>query len=243
MLNPVNLDVKPVAMADRVPMTNAQRIARGLGPNRPRFRSSARLAPRASSLPDPNPNRCTTVAGHIRVTGTGIETNSFVSRNPNPFGEYGITEGTGDALLVQYIDCMVAMGSLDLVTLNGIADFTYLGGITGYASSSGDLARGSDNYVYLGGTTQIAPNARPASGANSFTFTTGEHEDIESAIWRINASTGAITAHWVNPDGSLPTTTIAYYAPENFLLLTGDDAAFARTYGTTPVVTLTFVEA
>ncbi|KZT05804.1 uncharacterized protein LAESUDRAFT_760029 [Laetiporus sulphureus 93-53] len=63
-------------------------------------------------------------------------------------------------------------------------------------------------------------DARLAPGANFFKLTTDDDEDIESAIWRINTSTSTIMAHWV------------------ILLLTGDDAVFARAYMTTPVVKL-----
>lgn len=36
---------------------------------------------------------------------------------------------------------------------NGIADFTFLGGISGFVSNSPNLAAGSANYAYLGGVT------------------------------------------------------------------------------------------
>lgn len=41
---------------------------------------------------------------------------------------------------------------------NGIADFTFLGGISGFASNSPSLAAGSPNYAYLGG---VNPSETP----------------------------------------------------------------------------------
>ncbi|EED82953.1 predicted protein [Postia placenta Mad-698-R] len=212
--NPATGDLSTLALAQRVPMTNAQRLARGLAPNRPRFNHA----------------------------GAGTSASTFVSRVPNVFGEYGVTTDAANALLVQYANCAGA-ASADLVTLNGIADFTYLGGITGFSSPSGDLGPGSSMYAYLGGTSQTAPGATPQAVPNSFTFTTGIQEDVESAIWTLDRTTGVLTAHWSNTDRSTPATSIVYYAPENFLLLTGNPAAFRTTYGAGSVVTLTFVEA
>ena len=76
--------------------------------------------------------------------------------------------------------------------------------------------------------------------SNSFTYATGNNEDVESTIWSVS-SDGAVTAQWVNSDFGRPTTSIVYYEPQNFLLLTGDPAAIQQEYGSSTVVTLTFV--
>lgn len=52
-----------------------------------------------------------------------------------------------------------------------------------------------------------------------------------------------MTAQWVNTDGGMPATSIVYYEPEDFLLLSGDAAAFEQQYGASSVVTVTFVPA
>jgi len=246
-LNPIKVGLKPNALAPSIPMTNAQRLARGLNPNRPRFNRAGlprHLAPRASAVvaaADPNP--CAPVSGTILVSGAVAGT-AYVSRVPNAFGEYGVTTDAADALRVQYLDCNDAAteGPTNLMTLNGIADFAFLGGITGFGSSGDSLAPGSSAYAYLGGTSQTAPAAPPQPLPNSFTFATGVSEDVESAIWFVDRSTGALTASWVNVDRSTPETEIVYYAPQDFLLITGDTSAFAAAYGSGSVVALTFVE-
>ncbi|TFY61392.1 hypothetical protein EVJ58_g4535 [Rhodofomes roseus] len=220
LLNPVDVNLKAIKGAPVVPMTNAQRLRRGLSPNRPSFyRSAQSLTARASPIPDPNPG-CTTRTGTLLVSGAGVPSGAIVSRIPNDFGEYGITTDAADALQVQYADCGNNQ-PVDLVTLNGIADFNFFGGITGFASTSPDLDPGSTNYAYIGGVTP---------------------KDIESAIWRVNGADGAVTAQWFNSDGGMPATDIVYYEPEDFLLLSGDAAAFEAEYGASGVVALTFIQ-
>ncbi|GBE85925.1 hypothetical protein SCP_0804490 [Sparassis crispa] len=237
-LNPVGILLNTFHLSNPVPQTNAQRMARGLPPNRPRFQHSARrIAPRAS----PAPGACNTLTGTLHVAGTGIDPNTFVSRVPNQYGEYGVTTDTGDALRVQFTTCNTGL-PLDLVTLNGIADFTLLGGITGYGSSSSDLTTGSDNYAYLGGTTQTAPHAHPSAGDSSYSFATGMAENEESAIWQVDAASGAVIARWINSDGGAPTTYLVYNTANNVIVLTADPGAFAANFGPGPTVTLTFVE-
>jgi hypothetical protein len=45
---------------------------------------------------------------------------------------------------------------------------------------------------------------------NSFSAATGIPETIESAIWSYDPATQAITAQWINTDGSAPATHIVY---------------------------------
>lgn len=133
LLNPVDISLKAMKMADAVPMTNAQRLKRGLSPNRPNFYrsgmiilgirntitdsswSARSLAARASAAPNPNPG-CATRTGTLLVTGTGVPLGTVVSRLPNEFGEYGITADAEDALQVQYADCGNNL-PVDLITL------------------------------------------------------------------------------------------------------------------------------
>ncbi|PCH39027.1 hypothetical protein WOLCODRAFT_146826 [Wolfiporia cocos MD-104 SS10] len=240
-LNPHGADLTSVKLLDANPLTNAQRLARGLPPNRPRFHSARHLAPRASPAADPNP-ACPVVTGTLRVAGAGVPAGSLVSRAPNAFGEYGVTRDAADALRVQYAACADGAPG-DLLGLNGIADHRFLGAITGFDSPAGDLAPGSSAYAYLGGTEQTPPNAPPATVGNSFTSATGIAAGAESAIWRVDGASGAVDARWVDGNGATPVIHVMYFAPEDFLLLTGDVGAFAAAYGGGEEVTLTFVSA
>ncbi|KZT64525.1 hypothetical protein DAEQUDRAFT_636100, partial [Daedalea quercina L-15889] len=243
-INPVDAALKPLAMAPATPMTNAQRLKRGLAPNRPKFpRSSPRkLAPRASSTPQPG---CTPRYGALNVVGAGVPPAAFVARVPNEFGEYGVTADFADALVVLYLACPGSAAALpvDLVTQNGLADYTYFGGITGFANTSPDLEPGSANYAYLGGIlSSTGASAPPQDAPNSFTYATGDAEDVESTIWSVSPVDGAVSARWVNTDGApAPATQAVYFPAQNFLLLTADPAAVEAEYGPSDVVALTFV--
>ncbi|KAJ7859861.1 hypothetical protein B0H14DRAFT_2577028 [Mycena olivaceomarginata] len=66
---------------------------------------------------------------------------------------------------------------------------------------------------------------------NSFSAATGIPETIESAIWSYDPATQAITAQWINTDGSAPATHIVYANDFNqALVLTGSVAAFQDIY-------------
>ncbi|PCH39029.1 hypothetical protein WOLCODRAFT_146827 [Wolfiporia cocos MD-104 SS10] len=229
--------LRPVRVRDRDPLTNAQRLARGLTPNRPRLRRGARLAPRASSAP------CPSVTGTIRVTGADVAPGTLVGRVPNAFGEYGVTANASDALRVQYAACAGAGAAghpVDLIALNGIADYAYFGGIAGFSSPDGVLAPDSSAYAYIGGTQQSPASSPPMLLPNSFTAASGFSVHTESAIWLFD-SNGLISAAWVDPNGEIPEAQLAYDAASAALFLTGDLSAFTDMFGTAvPVVRLSF---
>ncbi|KAH9926339.1 hypothetical protein B0H21DRAFT_826576 [Amylocystis lapponica] len=236
-LNPPQVDLKAVPLNAAEPMTNAKRMARGLPPNRPRFQIyGSHLEPRMSDVPNP----CPPVTGYIQVGGLGTAT--YVSRTPNAFGEYGTTTDISAALSVQYTSCD-STSPFDLVALNGIADYPYFGAISGFSDATPNLSASSPNYFYLGGTVHTAPGAPPAIGGNSFTAATGTSESIESAIWTLDSSSGVLTAHWVNPDGSNPASSIMYVASSAAFAVTGSITSFELHFGEAEAVTLTFVVA
>ncbi len=98
-VNPVGVVTRSLAMNPLVPaLTNAQRLSRGLVPNRPRRAYGARraqaLQPRQSSTP------CVIQAtGKIAVYG-GSALSGYLWRSANAFGEYGSTLDESQALIV-----------------------------------------------------------------------------------------------------------------------------------------------
>ncbi|KAI0824441.1 hypothetical protein BC628DRAFT_1420175 [Trametes gibbosa] len=103
------------------------------------------------------------------------------------------------------------------------------------ASALPASAHTSDAGVYsavlLNHVHQTSAHARPAASGS------------ESAIWLFDASARALTAHWVNPDGSHPKTEVAMRVRDGALVLTGDVGAYNRAHAQDPVyeVTLQFV--
>ncbi|KAJ6550986.1 hypothetical protein DFH09DRAFT_1499577 [Mycena vulgaris] len=235
---PEDLVNDPATVSARAPqaLTNAKRLALGMPPLKPRRRGGAARA--ANSPAVPIPQTC-----NIRAQGTDGTDFGFISPVWNGFGEYGTFQSAQDgALEVSFSYSADSSTQIGFTATNGpSATFPLMGAIDGFASDSPDFAVGSYNYAYLGGTTQSPPGSPPFSGASSFSTATGISERIESAIWSYDPKTQAITAQWVNTDGSMPATHIVYANDSNqALALTGDVSSFQNTFGA-PYPEVTFV--
>ncbi|KIP02337.1 hypothetical protein PHLGIDRAFT_37937 [Phlebiopsis gigantea 11061_1 CR5-6] len=239
-LNPTTAAVVPLEMA----LTNGQRLARGLTPNKPHFRRQADRTGRPRTRPSavavasaPGQAHCGPRSGVVHVTGTGLD--GFLAASANRFGEYGYTTTRADALTVSINDCN---GSpFDLVSTNGFRAYPYIGGVQGFASNGPDLRPGSANYAYIAGTTETAPHATPQQVGNSFSAATGNAEAAESAIWSFHDSTSStLRAQWINTDGSTPATVIAYIPSEGVFVFVGDLQAFEGQFGNVEQATFAF---
>ncbi|KAJ7461212.1 hypothetical protein FB451DRAFT_490584 [Mycena latifolia] len=237
---PEDLVNAPGAMPARAPqlLTNAKRFALGLPPLKPRRRGSAARA--ASSPLPPVTQTC-----NIFAKGTDGTDYGYISPVWNGFGEYGTFQSAqAGALEVSFSSSPDSRSQLGLTATNGpSAGVPFFGAISGFASSSDDFGAGSPNYAYLGGTTQTAGGATPSSGTNSFTTATGIPENFESAIWSYDFATQALSAQWINTDGSAPATHLLYANDANqALVLTGDVQALRNNFGALyPEVTFTCV--
>jgi hypothetical protein len=81
---------------------------------------------------------------------------------------------------------------------------TFFGFVVGRDSTSSDISSGSFNYLYIDpvaapGTT---PGATPQSSPSYFSTSSGLDKQTETAVWSIDLTTNAITAQWINSDGS-----------------------------------------
>jgi len=177
--------------------------------------------------------RASTFSGYITVNNSS----QYVSKVLNSYGEYVITTNLADALTVSF-NPGTAPFSIAATNNSGSYTYPYFGGILGFASNSANIAAGSYNYLYLGGTGLTAAGSVPSSGGNTFTAATGITESFESSIWSIS-STFVLTPQWVNSDTSTPATVLVDNA--GILLLTGDPAVFAGTFGHSDIDSLTFV--
>ncbi|KAI0773027.1 hypothetical protein BD413DRAFT_611956 [Trametes elegans] len=248
-INPTDIVPRPLAIrpANARPLTNAQRLARGLPPRSPlhsthaHHRGPARRqrahAPRQSATPC----AVSQETGTIRVAPPGLPPKGYVARAPrNGFGEYTLTGQEGDALVVVLLRCDAGSEPFEIRTLNGIADYTLFGGVVGYGSSDDDLAPGSLNYAYLAATISVPPGpAQPGDNSHSAASTTPR--DVESALWTLGADR-ALVPHWVNADGRTARAVhVVDVARADALALTGDVAAFAAAYGPAAELVFEFV--
>ncbi|PPQ95377.1 hypothetical protein CVT26_008222 [Gymnopilus dilepis] len=226
-------------------MTNAKRFAAGLPPLPPRRkplgqRTKTARSASASTIPGTQANI------EVLDTSTGQSLgyfssayNSFgeatLATNLNPRATQGDEEetqpSTGSSSRLVIITPQNG-GPSNVQTVNGPdAAFPFLGGIKGFTSPDNLIDPATDDYGYIGGVQETFPGSSPVLAGNSFTAATGLPVPVESAIWYHDTVTGALTAQWVNPDGSLPTTYLGYI--QGFLIFTGNQTAFAETYGPT----------
>ncbi|RPD53850.1 hypothetical protein L226DRAFT_540332 [Lentinus tigrinus ALCF2SS1-7] len=218
-VNPVGIATRSLAM--REPLTNAQRLSRGLPPNRPRRAYGARravLAPRTSATP------CVAEStGKIAVyAGNATTAAGYLSTNVNAFGEYESTSDKSKALHVTL--CQSAIGTHDIYVQNGLADYPFLGLISGSKNKNDDLSSTSYNYAYVGGTGRIASGSAAVSGDNSFDAATGKTSKVESNVWSLDHKDKTLTPSWVNSDGKRVDGVIVH-------VVSGTDDSFVVTAG------------
>jgi len=234
------------------PNTNAKRFAMKLPPLSPRTHhpqraaphrlgSRVQAAPRAQTSPLPPVNQKCFI-----LVKSATQTFGYLSSTFNDYGEYGLvlSDPSGLALQVAFSYSPDSPSQLDLTAVNGQApSFPFLGGVIGFASTSDNFGIGSYNYAYVAGTGQTPPGSRPVFQDSTFGTATGVPTDSESAIWVYNPTTQAITAQWINTDGSAPATSFVYANDFNkALLMTGDANKLRSTFGASyPDVTLTCV--
>ncbi|KAJ7463328.1 hypothetical protein FB451DRAFT_1403972 [Mycena latifolia] len=244
VLNPDYLNQRsapaPRAASAVVPareLTNAERLRRGLPPRAPinLRRTGSRLAKR-SALPG------VTICGYILVKSSqDYHVFGYLSPSLNDFGQTAYmqtsTQGALKFDLTYYPDDPSAPVNLRLKNSPAVED--YLGGVSGYASSSDDLAYGSTDYMVIGPVAKTPARSPPIHGDNAFGDATSIDEAMESAIWRY--AYGQLSVQWVNTDGSLPTTRIGYVQEEPMFILSADLPAFVDDYGVGTPVFFTFV--
>ncbi|KAJ6568598.1 hypothetical protein B0H19DRAFT_686098 [Mycena capillaripes] len=135
------------------------------------------------------------------------------------------------ALSVAFSYLPDARTRLNLRTLNGLgaapdSTFPFLGGIV-LGNERLRLDRPSYTSIPLGGTCATPPSGEPRvfTRHNSHSANVdGKENYVESPIWRYDPGTNALTAQWINPDGSEPETTIMLSQTPTLsgLELTGD---------------------
>ncbi|KAI9059839.1 hypothetical protein FKP32DRAFT_1605769 [Trametes sanguinea] len=215
--------------------TNAQRLAAGLPPRAPRTykRVTSTVAdplapaPVKRTAPSPSPSPFAHSKPAVSYTGR------IVARHPGKDDVVGFLRAPSSGVALGNNESSTTVtfktpGGNSLFSITNVtssdaeASSTQEASLIG-ASGTSALGAGSANAVTLETVKQTAPHARPA-------LTGGE-----STIWTFDVSTKALTAHWVNPDGSHPKTRVAYNAHNGTLVLTGDVDAYNKAHADEPV--------
>jgi len=219
-------------------LTNAERFARGLPLPAPYRRGS----PTRRSTPSQGVT--TSYRGYIEVYQTSDNSLlGYVSNNAFSGAQVRYQPSQSDALIVDFsLPVGATSGSNLQLTVESwnVPNFNILGFIQGRDDTSSDLAVGSYNYLYFGGTNPTNPNSTPQDVGNSYTAATGLQRTSESDVWSVDLVTGALSGVWTNTDGSEP--TLACFTQSSSLYCSGDATQFNAQY-TAPITpfTLKFV--
>ncbi|KZT18639.1 hypothetical protein NEOLEDRAFT_127500 [Neolentinus lepideus HHB14362 ss-1] len=203
--------------------TNSQRIARGLPPlpakfgkvlpGRDQFYKPTpafvkRSAASASASPSASPSASAlTYIGRIRATSDDGLPLGYVKSS------LGLDSTPDDDLWVR-VNANWAGGPTDLIGLNFRIGPSFIGA---RASGAGHLARRSPATLDLMPVRQTLPGGLPALSADN---------TYGSAIWTVDLETKELRAKWINFDGSIPSTIIAYDQDRKTFFLTGDIEAY-----------------
>ncbi|CAE6437318.1 unnamed protein product [Rhizoctonia solani] len=190
-------------------------------------------APRSKTSPSlPIKKRCNILVKEVDGNGTVF---GFVSAAWNRYAEYGPVEPSQNGSLeVSFSYSTDSLIQLDLLATNGpSARYPFVGGTSGFASTSYNLSSGSYNYVYITGTTQTPPGSPPVEDDNnSFGDAIGIPGAAESAIWTYDPVTNDLSPQWVNVDGSTLANYLIYANDfNNAFIVTGDPVTFRETFG------------
>ncbi|KAF8630154.1 hypothetical protein AX15_003104 [Amanita polypyramis BW_CC] len=221
--------------------TNAQRMARGLPPLRPR--SFGRIVPGRThfrrkptpalqavkrSKPSPSSQSEITYTGRIDVRTTEGQSLGYVRNRADASSISGVSAlpGPNQDIIVEIKASRVQNTPTNILVKNAAFAAPYFVGAAGDVNhqSIGAEIRDTLAFTNVDGTT---PGSKPVASTNhpgSF---------VESAIWYINPNTMELSARYVNPDNSMPPTTIAYDIRENSLFFVGDIVAY-NTNNSTP---------
>ncbi|KAH7909553.1 hypothetical protein BJ138DRAFT_1155001 [Hygrophoropsis aurantiaca] len=210
--------------------TNAERFARGLPPLPPKFGrshpgqarnpSSAFVPDRVNIVVSPSPSSKPHInqlfykyAGRIKVVSYDGEPLGYL-RNWQTGSVSGVNAGGVDTELhVTFKSVRSEDHLFNIYATNPNFPAPYYIG----TSTTATLGPGLQSSVAFANVDQTPPKSPPVTVGN-FSY--------ESAIWSFDHKTNEITAHYVNPDGSTPKTTIAYNIWDNTIFFVGDIDAF-----------------
>lgn len=202
--------------------TNAQRLARGLPPNPPKFLRSwdardtptpAMVAKRTQTSPTP----ANVFTGRLDVRNLDGSSVGHVRNWPGA-GTIGGTNFLGsDGDLLVKATSTSNNDLYDILATNPAFPAPFYVGAGG--NNNPILAKGSRSTIDFTNVAQTPPGSKPVATGSGGLY-------VESAIWSLNKNTKQVSPQWINPDGSSPTTTLAYDIRANHLFFVGDLAAY-----------------
>ncbi|EKM51517.1 uncharacterized protein PHACADRAFT_186980 [Phanerochaete carnosa HHB-10118-sp] len=199
-------------------MTNAQRLARGLPPNKPVRLTLGHLKARASATvmtavaapkPTTTSSSCTTTTGTIEVSHNGNTNHtitSYLSESASADGSLGVTQNTSRALSVSYQSCRGDTNA----AVNLTSHNAYLIGIP--SGTAGDIiGPGSSNHAMLKMLVIRLLQAERRRVSNT----------VGSLQWTVDGI-GNVFPQWIDANGSTSRLYYVYNTRSDSIILTGD---------------------
>ncbi|KAL4264893.1 Glycoside hydrolase family 131 protein [Pleurotus pulmonarius] len=219
--------------------TNAERLARGLTPLPPKFRSivpgflptRSYGAKRGTVSPQPpSPN---TYSGMVQVRNSEDRSIGYLKNWAGTSTINGVNFGSEDEdLHVSFTLPPGSNGPFDILVTNPNFEKPHYAGVS-TGSTPGSLAAQISNAIAFTNVPQTPPGSLPILGGATSVY-------VESAIWFFDPETKEITAQFINPDGSKPPTIFAYNIRNNQIFFVGDLDAWNGEHANTPSSAVTF---
>ncbi|TFK64452.1 hypothetical protein BDN72DRAFT_901558 [Pluteus cervinus] len=216
------------------PLTNAQRLARGLPPNPPVRRTGAVLKP--SPSPVPGSKYYATIEARTD-DGKTVAKLGQVDKGIYRF----LAKGQSPAKVSFSLPTSNSGSNLRLTDVNtNVPEFPIIGLVVGDGNTDQNIRHGSSNYLqFVGIKTGTSPNSTPQFIPNSYSDFTKKPQVAESDVWSIDLKTLTLTPQWINTDGSKPDVHILI-ANGNFFV-TGDVQEWTKKNGSGTSVKLVLV--
>ncbi|KAI0634597.1 hypothetical protein C8Q77DRAFT_768530 [Trametes polyzona] len=209
------------SVASRREATNAERLARGLGPARPRRLYSGSRTNAARSAPSGTANNIR--IGTIAIFASG----GSPANGAAPIGwlgQYSVVEGANDAFVYQWTDAFNnAPVQLECTNDPGFRLGAYV------HDSNTILGGGLTNYAKLANTDVHTNVGSPGAAYSSNKYATGS---AVTTIYHVDKTTGRLAIYWINPDGRAK-NDLPILLFENAVYITGDVNTFHTVTGST----------
>jgi len=226
------------------PMTNAERLRKGMAPLPPKMKKRGLIlhppgpvgpgAPPTPSAAPPQPSGGSSAdppivfEGIVQITdATSGKVLGYVSDKLTKVGQLGVDINYRTPLEVTFSTTRANQKPASIEITNGDSrSGKYFGAVASEWSSNGHLGKGKDSFTYLTRTGETKSGLGPMNVANAILSMLGKKLKSESAIWTANQFTGELASSWTNTGGQTVDTTVFYYKSLGALALSSDGGAF-----------------
>ncbi|KZW03050.1 hypothetical protein EXIGLDRAFT_759362 [Exidia glandulosa HHB12029] len=259
---PFNPTVAPLAtpVYDFVeqPLTNAERLRRGMAPMPPKMKRFGLHAPGPVRPPTPEPSAAPPQPsggaspdpdlqfdGIIQVADANTnKVIGYVSGKLTVFGQFGVDKNQRNPVQVSFATTRANQQPGSIKITNGDSRTgKFFGAVASQWMLKGIMGKGKNMFSYLARTAETKAGVGPMDIGSSIFSMLGLRLKAESAIWTVNPTTGELSSQWTNTGGKVFPTTVFYYKSLNALAISYDKDAFHSAHSDAVPVKLTIVPA